>query len=174
MTLDAKINLLLRMQVCQLDKSGIYCQNCPYVKRGENCRAELLDDAVKALEESGTGAPSVEDMVNDILLGLGLTRKCRGYAMLVEAITYTINHPESENRVSYDLYVRVGEVFGCSSRVVAKAMTLAIEAGFDRCDVDTIARYFGNTIHPDKGRPTNKEFILRIVDIVRRDLRNEA
>ena len=179
MTIDAKINLLLRMQVCQMDVFGASCNTCPYAKDWRSntpiCKTALLNDAIKALEEdSTTKTPSVEDMVNDILIDLGLTRKCRGYAMLVEAITYTINHPESEKRMSYDLYARVGEAFGRSSRVVAKAMTLAIEAGFDRCDADTISRYFGNTIHPDKGRTTNKEFILRIVDIVRRDLRNEA
>ena len=177
MTLDAKINLLLRMQICQMDETGECCQGCPHARCGKptlSCKTALLNDATKALEEGDSGAPSVEDMVNDVLLDLGLTRKIRGYPMLVYAITYIIDHPDSEKRVSYDLYARVGEVFGCSSPVVSKAMTVAIESGFDRCDEDTIARYFGNTIHPDKGRPTNKEFILRIVDIVRRNLRNEA
>ena len=172
MTLDAKINLLLRMQVCQMDAFGTCFQTCPYAKDGKYsmpfCKKELLNDASKALEEGSTGAPSVEDMVNDVLLDLGLTRKSRGYPMLEYAITYTVEHPEAEQRMTYDLFKNVGEFFGCSSRVAIKAMTLAIERGFDRCDEDTIARYFGNTIHPDKGRPTNKEFILRIVDIVKR------
>ena len=177
MTIEAKINLLLRMQICQMDTSCECCHTCSYATQGNpslSCKTALLNDAIKALEEGGTGAPSAEDMVNNILLDLGITRKCRGYPMLVEAITYTVNHPEAENRMSYNLFSHVGEVFGCSSQVVGKAITLAIEAGFDRCDSDTIERYFGNTIHPDKGRPSNKEFILRIVDIVRRNLRNES
>ena len=178
MTLEAKINLLLRMQICQMDVFGASCQTCPYAKDWRSntpvCKTALLNDAIKALEEGGTGAPSVEDMVNEILIDLGLTRKCRGYAMLVEAITYAIGHPEAEKRITEDLFGHVGEVFGCSSRVAAKAIGVAIESGISRCDVDTIDRYFGNTIHPDKGRPTNKEFVLRIVDIVKRDLRNEA
>ena len=174
MNLGAKIDLLLRMQVCQMDRAGVYCQNCSYVKRGETCRTALLTDAIKALEEGSAGDTTVEDMVNDVLLDLGLTRTSRGYTMLVYAITYIIDHPESEKRMTYDLFKQAGGVFKCSSQVVGKAMTESIERGFDRCDEDTIARYFGNTIHPDKGRPTNKEFILRIADIVRRNLRNEA
>ena len=94
--------------------------------------------------------------------------------MLVEAITYTISHPEAEKRISYNLFGHVGEVFCCSPQVVGKAISAAIESGFARGDVDTIDRYFGNTIHPDKGCPTNKEFIPRIVDVVRRNLRDEA
>ena len=179
MTLDAKINLLLRMQICQMDVFGASCHTCPYAKDWRSntpvCKTALLNDALKALEEeSTTEAPIAEDIVNDILIDLGLTRKCRGYEMLVEAITYAISHPGAEKRMTDDLFGHVGEVFGCSSRVAAKAVGLAIESGFVRCDADTISRYFGNTIHPDKGRPTNKEFILRIVDIVKRNLRNES
>lgn len=179
MTIDAKINLLLRMQVCQMDVFGARCNTCPYAKDWRSntpiCKTALMNDAIKALEEdSTTKTPSVEDLVNDILIDLGLTRKCRGYEMLVEAITYAIGHPGAEKRMTDVLFGHVGKVFDCSPRAAAKAVGLAIESGLYRCDADTIARYFGNTIHPDKGRPTNKEFILRIVDIVRRDLRNEA
>jgi two-component system response regulator (stage 0 sporulation protein A) len=42
-----------------------------------------------------------------------------------------------------------------------------VEVTWTRGDVDVLNRYFGNTISPDKGKPTNGEFIARLSNIVR-------
>ena len=43
-----------------------------------------------------------------------------------------------------------------------------------RGDWDTLNRYFGNTVSPDKAKPTNGEFIARMSNVVKQRLREAA
>ena len=40
--------------------------------------------------------------------------------------------------------------------------------------MDTLTRYFGNTIDPDRGKPTNGEFIARLANVVNMQLKQVA
>ncbi len=40
--------------------------------------------------------------------------------------------------------------------------------------MDILCGYFGNTVSPDRGKPTNGEFIARLSNIVREQLRQAA
>lgn len=48
-----------------------------------------------------------------------------------------------------------------------RAIRHAIEVAGDRGDLDTLQRFFGNTVSNTKGKPTNSEFIARIANVVR-------
>ena len=48
-----------------------------------------------------------------------------------------------------------------------RAIRHAIEVAWSRGKVDTINNLFGYTIHNDKGKPTNSEFIAMVADKIR-------
>jgi two-component system response regulator (stage 0 sporulation protein A) len=50
---------------------------------------------------------------------------------------------------------------------VERAIRHAIEVAWSRGQVDTINKLFGYTIHNDKGKPTNSEFIAMVADKLR-------
>ena len=58
-----------------------------------------------------------------------------------------------------------------SSRV-ERAIRHAIEVAWDRGDIDVLNSYFGYTIHNDRGKPTNSEFIAMISDKLRLQIKN--
>lgn len=50
---------------------------------------------------------------------------------------------------------------------VERAIRHAIEVAWSRGQVETINKLFGYTIHNDKGKPTNSEFIAMVADKLR-------
>lgn len=44
----------------------------------------------------------------------------------------------------------------------------------DPADMDILCGYFGNTVSPDRGKPTNGEFIAQIANVVRQRMREAA
>lgn len=180
MTIEEKIDLLMLMQICQTDKSGVFCKKCPFAPDGRpnepTCRSYLIAEAAKALDSNARKdlkRRKTQEVVEDILLDMGVPSCGKGYPILIEAITYIIEHPEVETEKLSTLYDVMAQKFGVRATVVERGIRAAIERGADRADPDTLEKYFGSTLSPDKGRPTNKEFIYRAVHIVRRNLRNE-
>lgn len=49
-----------------------------------------------------------------------------------------------------------------------------IEVTWTRADMDILCGYFGNTVSPDRGKPTNGEFIAWIANVVRQRMREAA
>ena len=43
---------------------------------------------------------------------------------------------------------------------------------WERGDIDSINKLFGDTVHTSKGKPTNSEFIAMIADKLRLQLKN--
>ena len=73
------------------------------------------------------------------------------------------------NNMVRGLYLATAEKFNTTPSRVERAIRRAIEAAWDRGDVDTLQKYFGYTVSAAKGRPTNGEFVAMVADhIVRR------
>ena len=65
--------------------------------------------------------------------------------------------------ITKELYPAVAAEAGSTAMRVERSMRHAIESGFDRCGFsDKVLELFGNTIDPDKGKPTVSEFLARI------------
>ena len=173
MTTNEKINLLLRMQLCTMVQVG-QCDDCPFQTTGEEgCQAALAKAAMAALSEAEDPAETEErirDAVKDILLDVGVPANGQGYPYLVEAITHLVNNPGAINNAT-QLYAHVAEVFETTWKSAVSGMRHCVERASERCDYDTLARYFGNSIHPDKGGPSLSEFLARIADVARRRVR---
>lgn len=114
---------------------------------------------------------SAEEAVYRILLELGVPEHIRGYNRLVAAICAAVRKPELLQAVTGELYPLAAEACNSTPPQVERTVRHAIELAWDRGDYDTLTRYFGNTVSPTKGRPTNSEFIARISNIVRRERR---
>ena len=49
-----------------------------------------------------------------------------------------------------------------------------IEVMWTRADREPLDRYFGSTISPERGKPTNGEFLARLANIVREQMDDAA
>ena len=78
------------------------------------------------------------------------------------------------NGITFLLYPRLAATFNSTAARVERSIRHLVEVTWTRGDLTILDRYFGNTISPDKGKPTNGEFIARIANVVRERLRETA
>lgn len=144
------------------------------------CTAEKETDRRKAQAELKallTNSPIAQDpesLVRDILLELGAPENLLGHPYMVEAILLVVEDRAYIDNVTFGLYPQVAAKFDTTAGRVERALRHLVEVIFDRGDWDILQRYFGNTIASHKGKPTNSEFIARIANVVKQQLKNAA
>ncbi len=109
----------------------------------------------------------LELLITDIIHQIGVPAHIKGYHYLRESIILAVNQPEIINSVTKQLYPTVAKTFATTSSRVERAIRHAIEVAWDRGDIDVLNSYFGYTIHNERGKPTNSEFIAMIADKLR-------
>lgn len=114
----------------------------------------------------------IELKVTQILHEIGVPAHIKGYHYLRDSIIMSVEKPEIINAVTKQLYPTVAKKYETTSSRVERAIRHAIEVAWDRGDIDVLNSYFGYTIHNDRGKPTNSEFIAMISDRLRLQLKN--
>lgn len=121
-----------------------------------------------------TDAFGLELKVTEILHEIGVPAHIKGYHYLRDSIILSIEQPEIINAVTKQLYPSVAKKYETTSSRVERAIRHAIEVAWDRGDIDVLNSYFGYTIHNDRGKPTNSEFIAMISDKLRLQIKNAS
>jgi two-component system, response regulator, stage 0 sporulation protein A len=116
---------------------------------------------------SYSNANSLEAEITSIIHEIGVPAHIKGYLYLREAIQMVVNDIELLSAVTKELYPSIAKKFNTTASRVERAIRHAIEVAWSRGQVDTINKIFGYTIHNDKGKPTNSEFIAMVADKLR-------
>ena len=82
-------------------------------------------------------------------------------------IDWIKNDMEMLGAVTKELYPAIAEMNSTTPSRVERAIRHAIEVAWNRGKLETIDKLFGYTVHNDKGKPTNSEFIAIIADKLR-------
>jgi two-component system response regulator (stage 0 sporulation protein A) len=118
--------------------------------------------------ESKPKAPvDLETEITNIIHEVGVPAHIKGYMYLREAITMVVNDMELLSAVTKELYPSIAKKYNTTASRVERAIRHAIEVAWGRGQIEAINRLFGYTIHNDKGKPTNSEFIAIIADKLR-------
>ncbi|MPM93394.1 Stage 0 sporulation protein A [bioreactor metagenome] len=110
---------------------------------------------------------NLETQVTKIIHEIGIPAHIKGYQYLREAIMLSVNNMDVINSITKLLYPSVAKKFSTTSSRVERAIRHAIEVAWDRGDIDTLNSIFGYTVHNNKGKPTNSEFVAMIADKLR-------
>ncbi|MBQ2705046.1 MAG: sporulation transcription factor Spo0A [Clostridia bacterium] len=109
----------------------------------------------------------LELQITEIMHQIGVPAHIKGYHYLRESIILSVEQPEIINSITKQLYPTVAKIFSTTSSRVERAIRHAIEVAWDRGDIDVLNSYFGYTIHNERGKPTNSEFVAMIADKLR-------
>lgn len=112
-------------------------------------------------------ATDLESEITNIIHEIGVPAHIKGYMYLREAITMVVNNMELLSAVTKELYPTIAKKYNTTASRVERAIRHAIEVAWSRGQVETINKIFGYTIHNDKGKPTNSEFIAMVADKLR-------
>ena len=113
------------------------------------------------------GPIDLETEITSIIHEIGVPAHIKGYMYLREAITMVVNDMELLSAVTKELYPSIAKKYNTTASRVERAIRHAIEVAWGRGQVDAINKLFGYTVHNEKGKPTNLEFIAIIADKLR-------
>lgn len=113
----------------------------------------------------------LEKYITRIMLDIGVPAHLKGYHYLRDAILMSGRDMEVVSSVTKLLYPVIARHFKTTDQKVERAIRNAIEVSWARGNVDTFQELFGYSIESGKNRPTNSEYIARIADKIRLDIR---
>lgn len=134
---------------------------------GAKAQSTLTTSSVPARSNVRNEPFNLEREITSIIHEIGVPAHIKGYMYLREAITMVVNDIELLSAVTKELYPSIAKKFNTTASRVERAIRHAIEVAWSRGQVDTINKLFGYTIHNDKGKPTNSEFIAMVADKLR-------
>lgn len=126
-----------------------------------------LTSSLDVKVKSSNTALDLESEITNIIHEIGVPAHIKGYMYLREAITLVVNDIELLSAVTKELYPAIAKKYNTTASRVERAIRHAIEVAWSRGQVDTINKLFGYTIHNEKGKPTNSEFIAMVADKLR-------
>ena len=106
----------------------------------------------------------LEEGISEILEELGMPSNLRGYKYIRKALVLAIEHKSLLDSFSKQLYFVLAETFQTSPNAIERAIRTAITTAWTRGNVEAQYAMFGYTVSDEKGKPTNKEFIMKIVE----------
>lgn len=112
-------------------------------------------------------ALTVEKLIKDI----GIAPNIKGYQYIIGAIEYCLSN-ESFPSMTKELYPYIGKKFNTTAQRTERAIRHAIESAWDKIPNNKlIYDIFGNSLDPNKGKPTNSEFIAAGTEYIRRKMK---
>ena len=113
----------------------------------------------------------LEKYITEIMLDIGVPAHLRGYHYLRDAILLSGRDMEVVSSVTKLLYPTIARRFRTTGQKVERAIRNAIEVSWNRGNVETFERVFGYSVLSGRTRPTNSEYIARIADMIRLDIK---
>lgn len=113
----------------------------------------------------------IDGIISNTLLELAVPDHLRGHAMLTEAIKLAVVDPEWLKGITTRLYPQVAEALQTTPARVERGIRFAIEIAWERMEYNTSQKYFGNIVSSNRGNPSNAEFIARVTNVVRQQMK---
>lgn len=113
----------------------------------------------------------LERYITDIMLDIGVPAHLKGYHYIREAILLSGRNMEVVSSVTKLLYPAIAKRFKTTDQKVERAIRNAIEVSWNRGNAKTFEKMFGYSVLTGRTRPTNSEYIARIADKVRLDIK---
>lgn len=109
----------------------------------------------------------VDSRATALIHELGIPSHIMGYQYLKDAVILTAQNRDHINAITKVLYPEIARRNNTTASRVERAIRHAIDVAFTRGNVEFITSLFGFSINPNKGKPTNSEFIAVISDHLR-------
>ena len=149
-----------------------------FSKRIKECMGTVYFDTKRkilidhpSIVKQNASARDLEAAITNVIHEIGVPAHIKGYLYLRDSITMVIDNVELLSAVTKELYPSIARKYNTTSSRVERAIRHAIEVAWGRGRVDVINNLFGYTIHNQKGKPTNSEFIALVADKLRLEMK---
>ena len=115
----------------------------------------------------------LERYITEVMLDMGVPANLKGYHYLREAILLSGRDMELVGSVTKLLYPAIAKHFKTTDQKVERAIRNAIEVSWTRGNAESFEAVFGYSVLQGRSRPTNSEYISRIADKMRLDMKSK-
>ena len=109
--------------------------------------------------------------VTNLMHKVGIPANISGHQYLRDAILMVVEDRGLITGITKELYPNVAKKYKTTGAKVERSIRHAIEVCWLRGRIDVLESTFGYAINPERGKPTNSEFIAMVADKIRMDLR---
>ena len=113
-----------------------------------------------------------EQLTTGMLLDMGVPAHLKGYRYVRTAVIMAEEDMRIVSSVTKLLYPTIAKHFKTTNQKVERAIRNAIEVSWERGNCETFEKMFGYSAATGRMRPTNSEYIARIADKVRLDIKS--
>lgn len=167
---------LIQLMICPgIDSGDQACLSCSC--RGKSdCFKALRAECINAIQGTFTVHKPfhLKTRISEVLHEVGVPAHIKGYEYVRECIGLAVQDPQLIHYITYELYPQVAKTFKTTPSRVERAIRHAVELAWERGDLDTLQKWFGNTICSLKGKPTNGEFIALLTDKIRLEVESNG
>lgn len=110
--------------------------------------------------------PEATDLAQAMLKALGILPGLGAWRFLPEMTGLTVVHPPLLTDLTHGLYPLIARRHGMTPGAVERSLRLCVEATWSRGELAALERFFGSSVDPDRGKPTNREFLCRVQERV--------
>lgn len=137
-------------------------------------RSALRRQLAQMLRQLPQGKPDPEQIIRQILLDLGAPDHLIGHEYVVYGVQLMAQDRMYIHNISFGLYPQVAAKFDTTAGRVERAVRNLIDVTWSRGEWEVLHSYFGNTIHEDRGKPTNGEFLARLANVVQQRMKEAS
>ena len=109
---------------------------------------------------------SNKEIITKVIKELGMPANLTGYHYIRDAIAMVIDDKDKICSVTKVIYPDVAKLHNTTSSKVERGIRHAIERGWRMANEELIRKIFGFSFSPEKGKPTNSEFIATVADYI--------
>ncbi len=113
----------------------------------------------------------LEKIITEVMLDVGIPAHLKGYHYLRNAILMSGRNMEIVSSVTKLLYPAIARHYRTTGQKVERAIRNAIEVSWIRGNNETFEKIFGYSSSSGMARPTNSEYIARLADKIRLDVK---
>ncbi len=162
-----RVLMLSEPELCKRDKLRVDCA-VPLLSGPEKL-ASLL--ALLAQKHRPMLAMAMKDlrgeMIEELMTSLKVRRTLKGRLYIEWLLDQIIPSPMLEHEITATLYPGCAAAFHTSAAAVERCVRHAVEEIFTRGSIGGIERYFGTTVDPERGKLTNRAFLIGAAERLR-------
>ncbi|MHB1152126.1 MAG: sporulation transcription factor Spo0A [Eubacteriales bacterium] len=131
---------------------------------------QSMRNAPNLINNYGEDKPeiSIEDRIDRILKEIGVLSHLKGYKYLKHAVKMVLNDFSAVNSITKFIYSGIAKEYNTTGSRVERAIRNAIEICWYKGNLKTIENIFNFKCSENNIRPTNSEFIITIVEQLRK------
>ncbi len=162
-----RVLMLSEPELCKRETLRADCVAPLLASTTHLCRLlELLAQRKTPLLACGTRGLR-ETLIGELLDTLGVNPAFKGRSYIAWLLDRIIPSPWLENELTSTLYPACASVYRTTPAAVERCVRHAVEELFTRGSMEGIERYFGTTVDPERGKPTNRAFLIGAAEQLR-------